>query len=324
MFKLESYVTPLLMGYIDKYVKLKPEDLQVSLWGGDIVLNKLDLRLDAIEEAIKLPIMFKSGHIHELRIHVPWTRLASEPVVITINTIECVLKLRDTAHKEHPKTTTIAKGQKAKLKKPNEEELPPGYLQSMINRIVNNLKVVVNNLILKFVEDDIVLSLNIKSAECYSANKTWEEAFVDLSPPELVLRKVVDFHDLTVCLDKRDASGKIENYQDPSLYRCSMTCRMHMRYDSLHAKLPSETKVNMFCEKLDVSLTDTQLPMFWRLVELFLAIYYGTLELPDPDPEDVESEEENGDSAIESQIEGTSINIEGRKVPGLTGARTHM
>ena len=48
MFKIESYVTPLLMGYIDKYVKLKQEDFQLSLWGGDAVLNKLDLRLETI------------------------------------------------------------------------------------------------------------------------------------------------------------------------------------------------------------------------------------------------------------------------------------
>ena len=30
MFKIESYITPLLMGYIDKYVKLKKEDFQVG------------------------------------------------------------------------------------------------------------------------------------------------------------------------------------------------------------------------------------------------------------------------------------------------------
>ena len=97
MFKLESYITPLLMGYIDKYVELKQDDFQLSLWGGDAVLNKLDLRLDAIEHALALPITFKSGHINELRLHVPWTALGSQPVRITINTIECILKLRDTA-----------------------------------------------------------------------------------------------------------------------------------------------------------------------------------------------------------------------------------
>ena len=29
-----------------------------------------------------------------------------------------------------------------------------------------------------------------------------------------------------------------------------------------------------------MSLTDTQLPMFCRLLELCIALYYGTLELP--------------------------------------------
>lgn len=50
MFKLESYITPLLMGYLDKYVKLRQEDFQLSLWGGDAVLNNLDLRLDELEK----------------------------------------------------------------------------------------------------------------------------------------------------------------------------------------------------------------------------------------------------------------------------------
>ena len=43
MFKLESYLTPWLLGYLDKYVQLKPEDFQLSLWGGDAVFNKYDI-----------------------------------------------------------------------------------------------------------------------------------------------------------------------------------------------------------------------------------------------------------------------------------------
>ena len=39
--------------------------------------------------------------------------------------------------------------------------------------------------------------------------------------------------------------------------------------------------MNLYCEKLDLSLTDTQLPMFLRLIELCLAVYYGTLKLPE-------------------------------------------
>ena len=85
-------------------------NLQVSLWGGDAVFSNLDLRLDVLEQELALPFSFVNGHIlsswmcpltkelalpfsfvnghiHELRIHVPWTKLTSESVVITINTI---------------------------------------------------------------------------------------------------------------------------------------------------------------------------------------------------------------------------------------------
>lgn len=52
---LESYVTPLLMSYVNKYIKnLKPSDLQLSLWGGDVVLSKLDLRLDVLEQVLNV------------------------------------------------------------------------------------------------------------------------------------------------------------------------------------------------------------------------------------------------------------------------------
>lgn len=59
----------------------------MSLWGGDAVFSNLDLRLEVLEEELALPFSFVNGHIHELRIHVPWTKLTSEPIVITINTI---------------------------------------------------------------------------------------------------------------------------------------------------------------------------------------------------------------------------------------------
>lgn len=62
-----------------------------------------------------------------------------------------------------------------------------GYVQSLIRRVVNNVNIVVNNLILKYVEDDIVLSVNITSAECYTVDDMWERAFMDITGEQLVL-----------------------------------------------------------------------------------------------------------------------------------------
>jgi vacuolar protein sorting-associated protein 13B len=204
MFKLESYITPIILSYVDKYVKnikaeqsqvsaglLSAEDvvadlssLQLSLWGGDAVFSNLDLRLDVLEQELRLPFTFVSGHIHELQIHVPWTRLHAEPIVITINTIggpmslvgldnrandlvasfpECVLKLPtesdpDTEGSSSLDSSSVVQvGSASARKKPPQERkkqkeetaAPPGYVQSLVNKIISNVCVVCNNLILK-------------------------------------------------------------------------------------------------------------------------------------------------------------------------------
>ncbi|XP_031724466.1 LOW QUALITY PROTEIN: vacuolar protein sorting-associated protein 13B, partial [Anarrhichthys ocellatus] len=69
--------------------------VQFILYYSLIAVCCFHLYLFAHLQELKLPFTFMSGHIHELRIHVPWTKLGSEPVVITINTMECILKLRD-------------------------------------------------------------------------------------------------------------------------------------------------------------------------------------------------------------------------------------
>ncbi|KAJ8290952.1 hypothetical protein GJAV_G00019590 [Gymnothorax javanicus] len=290
---LESYVTPLLMSYVNRYIKnLKPTDLQLSLWGGDVVLSKLDLKLDVLEQELKLPFTFLSGHIHELRIHVPWTKLGSEPVLITINTMECILKLKDGAQDDHDSCGSSSTGRSASdsaktlakprriQQAPTDPDLPPGYVQSLIRRVANNVNIVVNNLILKYVEDDIVLSVNITSAECFTVDDFWDRAFMDISAPDLVLRKVISFSDCTVCLDKRNASGKIEFYQDPLLYKCSFRTRMHFTYDNINSKIPAVIKIQTMVESLKLSITDQQLPMFIRIMELGIALYYGEIGAP--------------------------------------------
>ena len=62
---------------------------------------------------------FLSGHIHELRIHVPWTRLGYEPVVITINTIECALKLRDSEYNDKDSVSSKSSASISKVKTDN-------------------------------------------------------------------------------------------------------------------------------------------------------------------------------------------------------------
>lgn len=234
-------------------------------------------------QELKLPITFLSGKIHKLQIHVPWTKLVSEPVNITINTLECVIELKDPTVKHDDGTSTLSASEvKKELDKKNlhdrGEPPPAGYVQSLVNRVANNISICIHNVVLKYVEDDIVLSLNVKSAETFSVNANWEKAFVDIVAPDYILRKVCNISDLTVCLDKKSTSGKIDMYQDPLLYKCGLSCRMNINYDP--QLRPKSTKLNVYCESFDVSLTDEQLPLFVRLLKLCISLYYNTLDLP--------------------------------------------
>ncbi|EEC09550.1 vacuolar protein-sorting protein, putative [Ixodes scapularis] len=219
MFKIESYVTPLILSYVSKYVKnIRPEDSQLSLWGGDAVFSNLDLRLEALEQELRLPFRLVNGHIHELRIHVPWTKLTSEPVVVTINTIECVLRLGDASSAGSSASSSSASSAataSARLRRVSSARLssaegssqslaqpPSGYLSGLLQRVLHNVTIVLNNVILKYAEEDLVLSLNIKSVELASADAAWQPAFAQLWAEDLVLRKLISMQDVTVCLDK--------------------------------------------------------------------------------------------------------------------------
>ena len=62
MLRLESYVAPFLTSYLKRYIRnLTSEDLKLSIWGGDVVLTNLELKLDILESELNLPFAVESG-----------------------------------------------------------------------------------------------------------------------------------------------------------------------------------------------------------------------------------------------------------------------
>lgn len=282
MFKLESYITPWLLSYIDQYVKLRREDFQLSLWGGDVVFYNLELRLANIQKLVpNLPIIFQSGIIHELRIHIPWIRINSEPIVVTINQIELVIVL----NKE--RTTTTTNDSPLSFQNDNDsdniliqQQQPTtaeqsNYVQTVLARILNNVHIIVNNLIIKFIEENIVISLSSRTAECYAVNQNWLKSFIELTQQDLSLRRLITLPDITLCLDKRDLNGKVHHYEVPLLSRCSFECRIQMFYSNVYQQLntkPIQTRLSFNCANIEVSIVDNQLSMIKRLAEIIMLV----------------------------------------------------
>ncbi|GAB0097730.1 vacuolar protein sorting-associated protein 13B [Sergentomyia squamirostris] len=297
MFRIESYLTPIILHHLEKYVKnIRPQDAQLSLWNGEWAFQNLDLKLEVLEEELNMPFSFLSGHIHELVIRVPWTKLGSEPINITINTIEFVLKLREVSPDGNPQNRERSR----KKPKPEDFQAPPGYMASLVNKIANNISVQCHNIIFKYLEEDIVLSMNIQLLSVDSADEEWNPAFIDVSPIKVFLRKIVNITDLTICLDKRNETGKIEVCQEPILYRCSMQVRLFRRYNISTAHKSSVLRMDVHTKSIDLNISSLQFPMVLRLMKLILALKDGNLRQKNARQE-AEQEPENaeeGDSVF--------------------------
>lgn len=74
-------------------------------------------------------------------------------------------------------------------------------------------------------------------------------SIVEVSTSQVVLRKLITLHDLTLCLDKRNAAGKIDVYEEPMLYRCSLTMHLLRNYHSATAKKASTTHLDIYSNK---------------------------------------------------------------------------
>ena len=200
------------------------------------------------------------------------SHVGSEPVVVTFNTLECVVTSRHADTSVDTVSASATKTEQPESPPMVEEVENSGYVQSLITRIKNNVSLSINNLILKFVEDNVVLSVNVKSAEAHSCDSAWQKAFAEVAAPNFLLHKIASISDLTICLDHQNSAGKIEIYQEPLLYRCSLDLRLRFTFLNQSALIPSLTQFHILCRQLDVSISDSQVNMLLDLVNNIYAL----------------------------------------------------
>merc|ERR1711964_726058 len=81
----ESLVVDLMNRFLGDYVEnLDRSQLKLGIWGGDAVLQNLDLKESALDE-LDLPVRIKVGHIAKLTLKIPWKNLYEEPVVAELD-----------------------------------------------------------------------------------------------------------------------------------------------------------------------------------------------------------------------------------------------
>src|SRR5262245_3846725 len=84
---LEGVVASLLSRYLGDFVRgIEPENLRVGILGGDITLENLELKKEALAD-LELPVVVKAGFLGTLKLSIPWRQLGSKAAVVRLERI---------------------------------------------------------------------------------------------------------------------------------------------------------------------------------------------------------------------------------------------
>lgn len=105
------------------------------------------------------------------------------------------------------------------------EEGAQGWVRAMLARIALNIKVEVNNVVIKYVSDRYVSSMSCRALKLEAVNSRWESCFADYEGPAKAAFKVVRISDVTWCLDEAEQGGKVPYFEAPVLHRAQVEVR---------------------------------------------------------------------------------------------------
>ena len=171
----------------------------------------------------------------------------------------------------------VAAGEIPAAPNPGGEEDSAGYLENLINKIKHNIRVEINNFVVKYQEPEFVMRTTIQKLVLTAADEFWQPAFFDISSNEdLNFRQVCKIENLTINVDTRDPqTGNIdETFPDPFLSKTQLEIRIFNVFKSKRAGKPNLMKIDLLFEKVNIAIADKQLPIGIRLANLIIALYY--------------------------------------------------
>ena len=151
--RVASYFLTKYLGWLVK--GLDADKLNISIWGGDVVLHDLELQEEALD-FLELPVQVKRGYLKTLRLNIPWSSIGSSPSIVELDGLYCVAYPSDQfEYNEEEEKARQSADRSAQLEALNAAEKKDaaagggggggGYFAGMITKIVQNLKLVISN-----------------------------------------------------------------------------------------------------------------------------------------------------------------------------------
>ncbi|CAG9311707.1 VPS13_6 [Blepharisma stoltei] len=193
----EGLIEKILLAKLGKFIAdLDKDSLKVALWSGDITLENVYLKPDALL-MLQLPIILKYGRITRLIVKVPWAHLSSSPVEILLEGLYAVALPQEREEWDYSEEGEIIKRkeniemyeqkrkqlQEQKLLSAAEELKQKSFIEKLTAKIVDNLKFTIKDIHLRFEYSmegrTFSAGVTLEKIECYTTNQNWTSEFTD-------------------------------------------------------------------------------------------------------------------------------------------------
>ncbi|XP_059615380.1 intermembrane lipid transfer protein Vps13 isoform X2 [Phlebotomus argentipes] len=190
----ESLVTDLLNRFLGEYVEnLDTKQLKIGIWGGDVVLNNLKLKENALEE-LDLPIQVPYGYLGKLTLKIPWKNLYTAPVEACIEDLYIFAKpTKAVPYNVEKEEKALLEAKKAELKriqdaKANREaadklKADKSFTEKLVMQIVNNLQIRISNIHIRYEDHSVggqrfAFGITLKSFSVNTTDENWSKSYL--------------------------------------------------------------------------------------------------------------------------------------------------
>ncbi|XP_036331860.1 vacuolar protein sorting-associated protein 13 [Rhagoletis pomonella] len=190
----ESVVTDVLNKVLGDYVEnLDKKQLKIGIWGGDVVLNNLKLKENALDE-VDLPVQLVYGFLGKLVLKIPWKNLYSQPVIAQIEDLYMLVAPKQAVQYDAEKEEkydlqtkqaalkALDDAHKKELMK-NEAKPDATFSEKLTAQIVNNLQVKISNIHIRYEDtsttgETFAVGVTLHDLELYTTDENWEKCYL--------------------------------------------------------------------------------------------------------------------------------------------------
>lgn len=202
----ESLVADVLNRFIGEYVEnLDSSQLNIGIWGGDVVLRDLKLKETCLD-SLDLPVRTIYGHLGKLVLKIPWKNLYSGSVEASIDSLFLlVVPTQDVTYdvekeeknKQTAKQNEISRIENIKLldqqkNKMDQDNVKDSFVEKLATQIIRNVQVNIKTIHIRY-EDRVTFPNNPFSFGCtlyditsHSTDSNWNR-FIDKGQDPLAM-----------------------------------------------------------------------------------------------------------------------------------------